>query len=109
MREKYIPALITLIAGAVVSILDIYHKVELVTSLKRLLLVLIVFYIIGLTAKAIIVKAMAKKPKKEEQEETDPEAEEQDGENKEDSTENQAKPQESIKSENKKQDNKILK
>lgn len=69
MREKYIPALIMLIAGTVVSMLNIVNKVELVTGLKRLLLVLIVFYIIGLIAKAIIVKAMYMRPKQSEEEE----------------------------------------
>ena len=46
MRDRLIPPLITLIAGAVVCIIDIYHKTELLLSLKRLLIVLIVFYII---------------------------------------------------------------
>jgi Ca2+/H+ antiporter len=69
MKERYIPALIMLIAGAVTSILDIIHKVELLTSLKRLLLVLILFYIIGLIAKAVIKRATMTKDKKEEVEE----------------------------------------
>lgn len=58
MREKYIPALIMLIAGAITCILDIYRKADLLPSLKRLLLVLIIFYIIGLIAKEIITKAL---------------------------------------------------
>ncbi len=57
MKQRYIPALIMLVAGAVTSILDIIHKVELLESLKRLLLVLIIFYFIGLITKAIIKKA----------------------------------------------------
>jgi len=55
MRERYIPALIMLIAGAITCILDIYRKADLLPSLKRLLLVLIIFYIIGLIAKEIIM------------------------------------------------------
>lgn len=55
MRERYIPALIMLIAGAITCILDIYRKADLLPSLKRLLLVLIIFYIIGLLAKEIIM------------------------------------------------------
>lgn len=53
MRDRYIPALITLLAGAITCIIDIYRKAELLPSLKRLLLVLIIFYIIGLIARAI--------------------------------------------------------
>ena len=69
MKEKYIPALIMLIAGAVTSILDIIHQVELLTSLKRLLFVLILFYIIGLIAKAILKKATMPREKLEDAEE----------------------------------------
>lgn len=58
MRLKYIPATITLIAGAIISILNMINKVNLTTSLKRLLLVLLIFYIIGLIARAIITKTM---------------------------------------------------
>jgi hypothetical protein len=46
MQKKYIPALVMLIAGGATSIINIYKKVELLTSLKRLLLVLVIFYII---------------------------------------------------------------
>lgn len=63
MRDRFIPALITLTAGAITCIFDIYHKVDLLTSLKRLLLVLIIFYIIGLIAAAIIRKTMVPKRK----------------------------------------------
>lgn len=66
MKDRYIPAMIMLCAGAVTCILDIYNKVELVTSLKRLLLVMFIFYIIGLIARAIIVKTITMKPKENE-------------------------------------------
>lgn len=62
MRDRFIPALITLIAGALTCIIDIYYKSDLLSSLKRLLLVLIVFYVIGLIAKAIINKVLIYKP-----------------------------------------------
>lgn len=68
MQQKYIPALIMLAAGAVVCIFDIYNKVNLLTSLKRLLLVMVIFYIIGLIAKAIVAKATSPKPKEEKEE-----------------------------------------
>ena len=68
MREKYIPAIIMLIAGTAASIINIINKVELITGLKRLLFVLVLFYIIGLIAKAIIVKTMNAIPKETQEE-----------------------------------------
>lgn len=62
MKDRYIPAMITLCAGAFTCIIDIYNKVELITSLKRLLLVLFIFYIIGLIVRRIIIKTIAMKP-----------------------------------------------
>lgn len=67
MRDRIIPALVTLIAGAVTCIIDIYRNAKLLPSLKRLLLVLIIFYIIGLIAKAIIKKVFEYKPNIEEE------------------------------------------
>ncbi|NLK75684.1 MAG: hypothetical protein GX288_10420 [Clostridiales bacterium] len=69
MRLKYIPAAITLAAGAIISILNIINKVDLTTSLKRLLWVLLVFYIIGLIAKTIIAKTTDMTSDKEEEDE----------------------------------------
>lgn len=69
MRQRYIPAFIMLIAAAITSILNVINKVDVLTGLKRLLLVIILFYIIGLVAKAIIRKAFIGKPKKEEPDE----------------------------------------
>ncbi|MGF7144746.1 flagellar biosynthesis/type III secretory pathway M-ring protein FliF/YscJ [Anaerotaenia torta] len=66
MKERYIPALIMLIAGAITSILNIVNKVETAEGLKRLLLVLFLFYIAGLVVKAIIVKTVINAPGKEE-------------------------------------------
>jgi hypothetical protein len=67
MKQKYIPALIMLLAGAVTSILDIINRTPRLESLKKLLLVLILFYIIGLLAKAIIKKAASMKGKEGEE------------------------------------------
>lgn len=63
MRDRFIPAFIMLVAGAITCIFDIYHKTELLTSLKKLFLVLVIFYIIGLIAKTIVIKALTPKPK----------------------------------------------
>jgi flagellar biosynthesis/type III secretory pathway M-ring protein FliF/YscJ len=58
MREKYLPAIVMLTGGAVISILDIVNKVEFVVGLKRLLAVLIIFYLIGLVARKVLHKAV---------------------------------------------------
>jgi len=69
MRDRYIPAFITLIAGAITCIIDIYRKAELLPSLKRLLLVLIIFYFIGMISRSIIRKVLVPEPKTPEEEE----------------------------------------
>lgn len=71
MRDRYIPAFITLIAGAITCIIDIYRKADLLSSLKRLLLVLIIFYIIGLVSRAIIRKVLEFEPKTSEEDENE--------------------------------------
>lgn len=67
MWTHYLPALIMLIAGAITSIIDVINKVELVTSLKRLLVVLIVFYILGLITRAVVEKTLEERKKTEEE------------------------------------------
>lgn len=62
MRERYIPAFIMLIAAAITSITNIISNIDLFTGLKRLLLVIIIFYILGLISRTIIRKAFAAKP-----------------------------------------------
>lgn len=56
MQNRYIPAFTMLSAGAVVSIFCIVKKVDVLYSLKLLLAMLILFYIVGLVAKKIIGK-----------------------------------------------------
>lgn len=56
MQNRYIPAFTMLSAGAVVSIFCIVKKVEVLYSLKLLLAMLVLFYIIGLIAGKIIGK-----------------------------------------------------
>lgn len=67
MWTHYLPALIMLIAGAITSIIDIINKVELVTSLKKLLVVLIVFYILGLITRAVVEKTLEERHKIEDE------------------------------------------
>lgn len=61
MQEKIIPAFIVLIAAAITSAINLINKVDVLTGLKRLLLVIIVFYIVGIIAKAVLKKALKKK------------------------------------------------
>ena len=56
MRNRYIPAFTMLSAGAVVSIFCIVKKMDVLYSLKLLLAMLIIFYLIGLVAKRVIGK-----------------------------------------------------
>lgn len=56
MRNRYIPAFTMLSAGAIVSIFCIVKKMDVLYSLKLLLAMLIIFYLIGLVAKRVIGK-----------------------------------------------------
>lgn len=56
MEKKYIPPIIMLLAGLITSIFNIYYKVSLLNSLKRLLLTLIIFYVIGKLSFFLICK-----------------------------------------------------
>lgn len=58
MKGRYIPAIITLVAGLVTSIVCLVRGIGIMRSLITLLLVLIIFYIVGKIAKFIIVKAL---------------------------------------------------
>lgn len=58
MRTRYIPAGVMLIAGAVTCIVSIVQNQDIVKSLITLLVVLILFYVIGLVAKFFIEKIL---------------------------------------------------
>lgn len=60
MKPRYIPAFITLTAGTVTCLISIVKKFEVLYSLKVLLLILVIFYIIGCIARSIIVKVTIK-------------------------------------------------
>lgn len=75
MRERYIPPFIMLLAGAIVSIYNIVNKTEVLTALKRLFIVLIIFYIIGLIVKALYMNAVVKAAKKSKDGQAEPDAE----------------------------------
>lgn len=72
MKTRFIPALITLIAAACVSVINILNKTELVTGLKTLLYVIVIFYILGLIVKMVINKTVIEDiPKEEELQDVD--------------------------------------
>ena len=105
MRDRYIPAFIMLIAGAITCIFDIYHKTDLLTSLKKLLIVLIIFYMLGKIARAIINKALIPKPNNNEDETedtTEDNSENNAGDSKEDTTDGKKEENSENKEENKK-------
>lgn len=58
MRLRYIPSIITLSAGTITCIISIVKKDEILSSLKVLLIVLIIFYIIGCIARNLIAFAI---------------------------------------------------
>lgn len=74
MRERYIPPLVMLLAGAIVSIYNIVKKTELLTALKQLLIILIIFYILGIIVKYIYIAAVVKYAKKPQDEQVEVEA-----------------------------------
>lgn len=73
MNKRLIPAVIMLIAGAVVSIINIINKVDVTTGLVRLLLIMVGFYVIGLIVKLIIEKATTNNTTQTEEEEEEEE------------------------------------
>jgi len=75
MREKMVPLVIMLTAGAATSIICIWKQFDTLYSLKVLLAVLVGFYLLGLLAKKLYGKVM--KPDLPEEEEKEPDAEAQ--------------------------------
>lgn len=56
MKSEYIPKVITLLAGAVVSVILIIRDTSVTYSLEVLLATLVIFYIVGLLAQYIILR-----------------------------------------------------
>jgi|GEM_PF-4372421 len=55
MNRRYVAPLVTLLALAITSVLNIIYKISLYKSTIRLLIVFIAFYVIGKIAEKIIV------------------------------------------------------
>lgn len=58
MEGRYIPAIITLIAGLVTSVVCLVKGIGTIRSLVVLLIVLIIFYLVGRIVKFVIVKTL---------------------------------------------------
>lgn len=56
MKSEYIPKVITLLAGAVVSIILIIRDTNVTYSLEILLATLVIFYLFGLLAQYVIIR-----------------------------------------------------
>ena len=61
MKDRYIAPAVMLLAGAVMSIVNIINHETLLVSLWRVFLVLIGFFILGKIAAAVIRKATIEK------------------------------------------------
>ena len=82
MKTRFIPAIVTLIAAAVVSIANIIKQTELKSGLITLLIVIMIFYILGVIAKVIVEKTIkAKEEETKEVEEENEQEEDQEQEN----------------------------
>ena len=66
MKTKYIPALVTLVAGAITAILNILRGVNNMYALKSLLFTLVIFFIIGQIAKGVLNAVLVKDTEEEE-------------------------------------------
>lgn len=63
MKTKTLPAIIMLLAGFVTCIVGIIEQIEIVRFTKILLLVLVIFYVLGLIIKMILDKNFQEKEK----------------------------------------------
>lgn len=58
MKTKAIPALLTLTAGLITCLMNIYNHVDLMEFVKSLLIVLLIFYFLGSIIKLILDKSL---------------------------------------------------
>ncbi len=66
MQGRYIPAIITLVAGLVASIICLVRGIGIIRSLTIVLITLIIFMILGIIARKIILLTLTEKPEKDE-------------------------------------------
>lgn len=68
MKIRYIPAGITLVAGAITCLICLLRNLDVMYSLETLLIVLVVFLFIGIKTQKIIVNIMHEQKMQEEDE-----------------------------------------
>ena len=73
MKPKYIPALVTLVAGAITAILNILRGADNMYALKSLFFTLVIFFIIGQIAKGVLNSVLVKETEEEELEDEEEE------------------------------------
>lgn len=69
LKRFNLPAIVMLIAGLITCIFNIINKINIIIAFRRLIIVLIIFYIIGLIANTII----RREDEREDEREDDPE------------------------------------
>lgn len=62
MQTRYIAPAIMLTAGVITSIFNLINQVDLLDGIIKLFVILIIFYILGRIAAAIIERALKSKP-----------------------------------------------
>lgn len=77
MKQRYIPAFIMLLAGAITCAICMIKKYEVLYSLELLLGALVIFYIIGRIVQKIAEKQLVVVIEEEKEEDTPEEGEEQ--------------------------------
>lgn len=68
MKIRFIPAGVTLIAGAITCLICLMRNYDVMYSLEMLLLVLIIFSLIGMKAQQVILNVMREQKMQEEEE-----------------------------------------
>lgn len=81
MKFRSMPAVVTLLAGLIVSVIMFIRNVPLQTFLITLFLVLLVFSVFSLCFRALLVKLWSFTVEKEEKEETNEEKQEEENSN----------------------------
>lgn len=77
MQIKYLPALVTLVAAAVVCIFGVVNSYDVIFLMKTEIITIIVFYIIGRVASKIINNVLMDVPVEEEDTEDNKETEQE--------------------------------
>lgn len=67
MKIRYIPAGITLVAGAITSLICVMRNYDVIYSMEVLLVVLIIFALIGMKTQKIIMNVMHEQKMEEEE------------------------------------------